>query len=280
MNPEEPITAADIGNISMTADLVATAGWVTVFSGAGMSAESGIPTFRDAVAGLWENFDPTTLATPEAWENDPELVWGWYQWRARQVRARQPHPGHLALARLRDAGVAEGADPRTVMVVTQNVDDLHERAGTPVLSHLHGSLFAPRCSLCEAPYAPTHADDIALAGIADPSLTGALPRIAPPSCPVCGGPVRPGVVWFGEPLAAAPWTRAETACSGADVVLVVGTSGIVYPAASLPQRAAAAGIPVIEINPEPSALTPHVRDRIAAGAAVALPLLVDLLARR
>ncbi|MGC4932493.1 SIR2 family NAD-dependent protein deacylase [Gordonia sp. DT30] len=250
-------------------DMVRAADWITVFSGAGMSAESGIPTFRDARTGLWENFDPTTLATPQAWNDDPALVWGWYQWRAGQVRRREPNAGHRALGRLAGAGVPTGHDPRAVMVVTQNVDDLHERAGTPVTSHLHGSLFTPRCSACGRPHDQTDPVDVP-----DPEQTGELPRVAPPACRYCGCAVRPGVVWFGEPLPERDWTRADAAFRATDLVLVVGTSGIVYPAASLPERAATAGIPVIEINPEPSALTPHARYRIAAGAAVALPALV------
>lgn len=253
-------------------EIVRAAEWVTVFSGAGMSAESGIPTFRDVRTGLWENFDPTTLATPQAWHDDPALVWGWYQWRAGQVRRREPNAGHRALAELRHAGLAAGDDPRAIMVVTQNVDDLHERGGTPVTSHLHGSLFAPRCSRCGHRFTETDPVDVA-----DPEVTGELPRVKPPRCPVCGDLVRPGVVWFGEPLPAQEWQRADAAFRATDVVLVIGTSGIVYPAASLPERAAAAGLPVIEINPEPSALTPSVQQRIPAGAAVALPALVQAL---
>lgn len=124
-------------------DLARPARRVAVLTGAGMSAESGVPTFRDAQTGLWEHFDPADLATPEAWDRDPASVWAWYQWRVALVRRVQPNAGHRALARW----------GRTVdlSIVTQNVDDLHERAGSPVLSHLHGSLFSPRCAECGTP---------------------------------------------------------------------------------------------------------------------------------
>lgn len=265
---------------------VAHAEWVTVFSGAGMSAESGIPTFRDAQTGLWEHFDAASLATVDAWDADPALVWGWYQWRARLASQAAPNAGHYALAALSDAGSA--TTERSVMIVTQNVDDLHERASTPVLSHLHGSLFAPRCARCCAPYAlPTEQPaDIAPDPIGEvataPDLDTALDalRIAPPECRYCGGLIRPGIVWFGEHLPEDAWSRAENAFRAADVVIVVGTSGIVYPAASLPERAAREGVPVIEVNPEPSALTPIASHRIAAGAATALPALVAAINNR
>nr|WP_040510614.1 NAD-dependent deacylase [Gordonia soli] len=244
-------------------EAVRAAEWVTVFSGAGMSAESGIPTFRDAQTGLWERFDPAQLATPEAWSGDPALVWGWYQWRARLVRDTEPNAGHRALTAL--------AADRSVLVVTQNVDDLHERAGNEVVAHLHGSLFAPRCSHCETPYRGVDAD---------PDNAVEQVRVEPPTCPICLSPVRPGVVWFGEALPGDAWTRAEQAIAAAQVVIVVGTSGIVYPAASLPERAAGAGIPVIEVNPVASALDDVVAHRIAAPAGVGLPALVRAVAER
>ena len=246
------------------ADLVRRAEWITVFSGAGMSAESGIATFRDAQTGLWEKFDPAELATPEAWARDPALVWGWYRWRAREVLAAQPNAGHLALAEL--------ATSRTVMVVTQNVDDLHERAGSDVVSHLHGSLFAPRCSVCGTPYdGPGAYPDPADRPDATPADD---PRVDPPTCPRCGGVVRPGIVWFGEALPESDWQRADQAFRAAEVVLVVGTSGIVYPAAALPERAVRAGIPVIEFNPAPSALSDVVTHSLRVPAAVGLPALL------
>ncbi len=273
-------------------ELARSARTVTVLSGAGMSAESGVPTFRDAGTGLWARWSPEDLATPEAWDTDPGLVWSWYLWRARQVRRVRPNAGHRALARW--------ADRARVHVVTQNVDDLHERAGSTVLAHLHGSLFAFRCSVCAAPFpgrlvpglaagtgpgtplapdagpredparAEAPAEDTALAG-----AHGAEPhRERPPVCPDCGGAVRPGVVWFGEELPAGAVERSAAAVAEADLVLVVGTSGLVQPAASLPLIAAGRGTPVVEINPEDTALTPHADRTVRAGSAEALPLLL------
>ncbi|VFA80936.1 SIR2 family NAD-dependent protein deacylase [Gordonia paraffinivorans] len=255
---------AEVGEIipAAVADLVRDADWITVFSGAGMSADSGIATFRDAQTGLWETFDPSELATPEAWERDPALVWGWYRWRAREVLTAEPNAGHRALAEL--------GSSRTVMVVTQNVDDLHERAGSNVVSHLHGSLFAPRCADCGTPYDGPEAHPTP----ADPDTEHIEPRVTPPTCPRCGGRVRPGVVWFGEALPADDWQRADQAFRAAEVVLVVGTSGIVYPAASLPERAARQGIPVIEFNPAESAVTSIATHSLRVSAAVGLPALL------
>lgn len=251
-------------------DILAEAEWITVFTGAGMSAESGVPTFRDAQTGLWENFDAEQLATPDAWNSDPALVWGWYQWRAHLVREAAPNAGHLALSAL--AQPLDGThdtmthDAPSVMVVTQNVDDLHERAGNTVVSHLHGSLFAPRCSRCGHPYEGTDAD---------PATATDDRRVEPPACPICLSPVRPGVVWFGEPLPAESWARAEQVFNVADAVLVVGTSGIVYPAAALPERAAARGIPVIELNPHPSGVSSVATHSIRTTAARGLPEIVE-----
>lgn len=248
----EPLITPDV------AALVRDASWVTVCSGAGMSAESNVPTFRDAETGLWERFDPATLATPEAWDADPALVWAWYQWRARLVRNARPNPGHEA--------IAEWAQRRTVMVVTQNVDDLHERAGSAVTAHLHGSLFAPRCSSCGLPYSGTDAD---------PDRATETLRVEPPTCPRCLSAVRPGVVWFGEPLPIDAWERAADATAGCDLHIVVGTSNLVYPAASLPERAAAAGIPTIEINPDPTPLSPSVTHFLRTTAGIGLPALLE-----
>lgn len=233
---------------------------VTVFTGAGMSAESGVATFRDVETGLWQRFDPAQIATPEAWASDPGLVWAWYQWRAHIVHEAAPNRGHRALADLERT--------HTVLIATQNVDDLHERAGSSSVSHLHGSLFAPRCSNCARPYQ----------GIdAEPEQAVHELRVEPPACPACLSPVRPGVVWFGEGLPDDAWRSAASAFTFADVVLVVGTSGVVYPAAGLPERAAARGIPVIEFNPEPSALTGIATHSIRASAAVGLSAMLDAL---
>lgn len=207
---------------------------VVVLTGAGMSAESGIPTFRDAQNGLWSQFDPEDLATARAYKQDKALVWGWYVWRMAMVRAARPNAGHLALAEL--AAIKPG-----LSIITQNVDDLHERAGSQNVVHLHGSLFASRCFACGRPhdegYMPPDAAQ-------QPSL-----RLMPPRCTHCGGYVRPGVVWFGEPLPQLAWRKAERRVTECDLVICVGTSGIVFPAASLPGVAKAHGAKMVEINP-------------------------------
>lgn len=233
---------------------------VTVLTGAGMSAESGIPTFRGAQGSLWEEFDPVALASPRGWEADPDLVWAWYVWRMGLVRGAAPNAGHRAVARWAQR---DGVDLR---IATQNVDDLHERAGSEVLAHVHGSLFALRCSVCSAPY--DHEVDIPSEPVA---------RIEPPLCEECGEYVRPGVVWFGETLPDGAFDTALDACLDADLVLVVGTSGIVYPFASLPDIARGHGVPVVEINPAVTDLTLGVDHSWRATAAQALPLLVESL---
>ena len=231
---------------------------VLVLSGAGMSAESGVPTFRGAQTGLWQRLDPRDLATPDAWEHDRERVWAWYLWRAALVRAVEPNAGHHALAAL--------AEAKPVDVVTQNVDDLHERAGSRVTAHLHGSLFSYRCDTCGRPAPP-------------PDLPAApVERLAPPLCGCGEGWVRPGVVWFEEALPLDEWRAAEDAVltlQRGDVVLVVGTSGVVYPAAGLPAMARSTGALVVEVNPQPTDVTDVCHLAVRASAAEALPALVD-----
>ena len=218
------------------------AGHVVVFTGAGVSAESGIPTFRDALTGLWENFDPEKLATPAAFLRDPSLVWGWYEWRRKMVMQAQPNPAHRAIARL------AALVPR-LTVITQNVDDLHERAGSADVIHLHGSFFAPRCfACCRSHEFP--------AGQPDEPEGGR--RLDPPRCAYCGDLVRPGVVWFGESLPEHSFRQAAAAASTCDVLFSIGTSAVVYPAAALPFEAAGAGAAVIQVNPTATDL-----DRVA-----------------
>ncbi len=235
---------------------------VTVLTGAGMSAESGVATFRDPLTGLWARFDPTDLATPQAWRADPGLVNAWYLWRVALVRRAQPHAGHRALAVW---AARPGVDLR---LVTQNVDDLHERAGSVVLAHLHGSLFAWRCDHCERPVPPPD----------PPTDAGERQRIDPAPCEHCrDGRRRPGVVWFGEPLPRTAFDDAVRACLEAELVLVVGTSGLVHPAASLPRLAAESGVPVVEIDPHPTALAATADHIWRAPAGTALPALVEAL---
>lgn len=230
---------------------------MTVLSGAGMSAESGVPTFRDAQRGLWAQFDPEELASPRAWRRQPEVVWAWYLWRHHLVRNVSPNAGHRA--------VAAWESDADVHFVTQNVDDLHERAGSSRVEHVHGSLFEFRCAQCGSPY------DGAVPELAEP-----VDALAPPHC-ACGGLIRPGVVWFGEALPDEPWQRSAEAVSGADVLVVVGTSGIVYPAAGLPAAALAQGIPVVEVNPEPTPLSESVTESVRGTAAQVLPHLLPRL---
>ncbi len=241
--------------VARAAELIARSETTVVFTGAGMSAESGIPTFRDALVGIWENHDPMTLASPEGWNADRDLVWDWYAQRANDVRGVDPNDGHIALAQL---AVAAQNDGRAVSVVTQNVDDLHERAGSASVSHLHGSLFAPRCESCGRPET------------AETALV--TPR---PMCPLCGESLRPGVVWFGELLPRDAWSAASTAVAACDLMIVVGTSGVVHPAAGLPERAHLEGVPVIEVNPEPSELTRLATIHLAGPAAEMLPQIID-----
>lgn len=237
-------------------EVVQAAERITVLTGAGMSAESGIPTFRDAQTGLWAQFDPEQLATPEGFEADPGLVFAWYLWRVQLARSVQPNAGHRALAEL--------ARSRNVRIVTQNVDDLHERAGSEVLAHLHGRLTAFRCASCGA------AHEV-------PEIPREIPiRLSPPRCS-CGGLIRPGVVWFGELLPEEPYTRAVHACADTDLVLVIGTSGLISPAAGLPWIARSRGIPCVEINPDETALSAQVTVHWRTTAAVGLPQLLDLI---
>jgi len=206
---------------------------VVVFTGAGASAESGIPTFREALTGLWERFDPAQLATPEAYRADPSLCWGWYEWRRRKVALAQPNAAHHAIAEL-----ARRVPQLTV--ITQNVDDLHERGGSLEVIHLHGSLNSPRCIDCDLPHT--------LALPLDTLPEGGV-RLEPPRCSRCIGFIRPGVVWFGEMLPEQAWRDAMEAVKECDFFLSVGTSGIVYPAAELPLRALGHGATVVHVNP-------------------------------
>ena len=208
---------------------IATAERVVFFTGAGMSAESGIPTFRGP-DGLWRGHRPEELATPEAFRADPERVTTWYRWRRSVIAAAPLHPGHRAVAE-------HCLSHPSAVVVTQNVDGLHQRAGCPTVEELHGSIWEDRCARC---------GDVAPLDPADPVPAESDPL---PRCP-CGGLRRPGVVWFGESLPAATVDRAVEALSGADLVLIVGTSAVVQPAASLVRRAPRTAVR-ITVDPSP-----------------------------
>jgi NAD-dependent deacetylase len=230
--------------------LVAGARSIAVLSGAGVSAESGIPTFRDALTGLWARFRPEELATPEAFARDPGTVWEWYAWRRTLVDRAQPNAAHAALVEM-ERCVARFA------LITQNVDGLHERAGSRAVIELHGNI---RRSKCFREGRPLEARDM-VAG-------------TPPTCVHCGAWARPDVVWFGEALDVDRIGRAYEAARSCDVFLSVGTSGLVEPAASLPFEALAAGAAVIEVNPVATPLTRRATLSIARLAGEALPLLV------
>ena len=265
MPPEPP--AAD--SMRRAARWLRDAGAVSVLTGAGVSAESGVPTFRDAQSGLWAKYDPETLASPQGFASDPGLVWRWYMSRFGGAREARPNPGHYALAKLE--AFVKGRDetcgrrravPGRFTLVTQNVDDLHERAGSTEVLHLHGSIHAFRCSECNEPYSLREDDR-------------ELP--APPACIACGSPVRPGVVWFGEDLPGGIFASAMRAAETSDVMLVVGTSGVVYPAAHLPRAAQSAGATVIDVNPQPGPLT-EIADIFLQGASgQVLPRLIGML---
>ncbi len=233
---------------------LAQAQHVAVLTGAGISAESGIPTFRDAQMGLWARYDPQELATPWALRQNPGLVWSWYEWRRSLVRQAKPNPGHRALVEL------ESLVPRFTLI-TQNVDGLHQAAGSRNVIELHGNIMRTRCADCGRPVTSW-----------DPPPEGQAP-----ACPHCRGVLRPDVVFFGEPLPADALERALEAAMQCDVMLVVGTSAVVEPAASLPRYALQAGATVVEVNPQETPLSPLVHYRLAEPAGRVLPALVRAL---
>ena len=224
---------------------LASAKRIVFFTGAGMSAESGIPTFRDALTGLWEHFDPEQLATPQGFLHDPSLVWGWYEWRRMRALQALPNAGHLAIADFA-AQHRECSPDVTINVITQNVDNLHDRAGSIDVTHLHGSLFAHRCFRCAS---PARAEDIA----ETPDEPEGGRRIDPPRCRRCADLIRPGVVWVGEALPKASFDHATALIDECDVLVVVGTSGVVQPAAGLVGDAIAMNKTVIVVDPGVSA---------------------------
>jgi NAD-dependent deacetylase len=235
-----------VDDLRRAARLVAEAEHVAVLTGAGVSAESGIPTFR-GLGGLWRGRDPMSLATPEAFAAHPELVWEFYRWRRDLVARAEPNPAHLALAEM------ARRVPRLTLI-TQNVDRLHQRAGSRDVLELHGNLCEVLCSACHRRF----------------DRTGdALPPL--PRCQACGGLLRPAVVWFGEALPEDELARSQAAVGEADVLLVVGTSAVVFPAAGLISLAPGA---VIEVNLEPTAARAMVDIGLYGQAGEILPQLV------
>lgn len=232
--------------------LIADATAVAVLTGAGISAESGIPTFRDALTGLWENFRPEELATPEAFAANPRLVWDWYAWRRAKVVEALPNPGHRALVAIESACVRRGVD---FTLITQNVDGLHHGAGSRRVVELHGNIRRVKCFDRHHPVADWLESD----GV--------------PTCPRCGSLLRPDVVWFGENLPAEALTAAYAAAKTCDLFLCVGTSTVVEPAATLPFIALEAGARVIEVNPQRTPLSARASISLRGSAAEVLPQL-------
>lgn len=245
--------------LARAAELLAGAKRVLVSTGAGMSRESGIPTFRDAMQGLWAQFDPQALATEAGFRANPRRVWSWYAGRRRRVAEARPHAGHFAVAEL------AALVPR-LEVATQNVDGLHAAAGSAEVIELHGNIMRLKCLDRGHPFRGTLTEQ-------------QDEEHDPPACPECGSPLRPDVVWFGEMLPETAVRRAWSAAEKCDVLLLVGTSGTVWPAAELPHVAREAGAHVVEVNPEHSEATPLADVFLQGRAGEALPPLVQAIRR-
>lgn len=237
-------------------EFLAGAGRVAVLTGAGISAESGVPTFRGK-DGLWKQHKAETLATPEAFERDPKLVWEWYDWRRGLIAPVEPNAGHQVIAGW-ESLFGEMA------VITQNVDGLHAKAGSQNVVELHGNIWKLRCTR---------------EGTVEEVRDNPLPHI-PPVCPNCGSLFRPHIVWFGESLDPLVLDRAYDLSQSCQVMFVIGTSAVVHPAASLPYAAARAGAKIVEINLEPTPLTPHANFFFPGKAGEILPVLDRQLRER
>ncbi len=236
-------------------DSLRSAQHVAVLTGAGISAESGVPTFRDAQTGLWAKYSPEELATPQAFRRNPKLVWEWYAWRRELVGRAEPNPGHLALAELEQR-------LSRFTLITQNVDGLHARAGSSNIIELHGNINRTKC-------------------FDEGNVVDSWPPTTevPPRCPRCGGLLRPDVVWFGEMLPSGALDAAFEAAQQCDLFFSVGTSALVQPAASLPLAALERGAVVVEINPDTTPLTAHVTFALQGPAGRILPKLLAALKR-
>lgn len=235
-------------NVTLAKQIISDAKRMVVFTGAGVSADSGVPTFRGAAAdALWGKYDPRQLASPEGFARDPKLVYDWYTWRRSQLAKVQPNPAHYTIAAWQKKGAT---------VITQNVDGLHERCATAgaTIYRVHGTLAEDRCSTCD------HREAVDLENL--PTL-----RV----CPACGELLRPAVVWFGESLDPEVWRGATSAARSADAFVVVGTSGEVYPAAGLVELAASAGAKIVIVNLEPGPLDSIADVTLLGRAAEILP---------
>ena len=224
---------------------------VAALTGAGVSQESGLRTFRDAQTGLWEQYKPTELASPEAFERDPKLVWEWYAWRREAIQGVRPNPGHYALVEM-------ARHTPDFSLITQNVDGLHRMAGSPQVIELHGNLQRVKCSSC--------GQQVEVWEQAENDV---------PRCETCGGMLRPDVVWFGESLPRSELESAVEAARSCDMFFSIGTSGLVQPAASLAYAARNRGAVVVEINAEPTPLTEKVDFAIHGRSGEILPSLVQ-----
>ena len=231
---------------------------LVVFTGAGVSSESGVPTFRDVEDGLWENFDVMKIGTEHGYRKDSSFGWGWYEWARHQVSLKQPNPAHYAIAQLAEKM------PK-VTVITQNVDDLHERAGSLDILHVHGTLNEVCCTRCD------HKVMLSQAKIAV-EIKQPTPS-QPDTCPHCDSIMRPAVVWFGEALPQDIWQKAKEASQQCDAMLIIGTSGVIYPAASISDTAIQNKIDIIQINPEETDIDTLVTQNFRGKAGEILPLL-------
>lgn len=256
MTPRPAAAAPPPGIGAAAADRLAAAERIVVFTGAGVSAESGIPTFRGK-EGLWRRYDPMELASIGAFERNPKLVWEWYEDRRANIRAAEPNAGHRAVAALEET--------HEVTVITQNIDGLHQRAGSSEVLELHGSIVRTFCRSC---------------GTRDDADDGSQEHLVlPPPCTAgCGGIMRPDVVWFGEALPADVLRRAGERVRECDAMIVAGTSLAVAPANMLPGTAKASGAVLVEVNPERGTLSHIMNAAIRGGAAASLPPLVRFLA--
>lgn len=241
-------------NFSQLINLVRSARHIAVLTGAGVSAESGVPTFRDALTGLWARFDPAELATPQAFDRDPELVSRWYDERRCSIAKCLPNAGHVALAALQRHTLARGA---TFTLLTQNVDRLHQAAGSTDVVELHGTLWVWRCMDCGR----------------ETEEKGPAFDVYPPICQ-CGGAKRPGVVWFGENLPEEALWAAQRSAGLCDLFMSLGTSSTVHPAARLIDRALLSHAKLVEINPQPTPYTRRAHWSIKAQSGEALPQLI------
>jgi len=230
-------------------DRIKKAKVITILTGAGVSAESGIPTFRGE-GGLWKDYLPEDLASPEGFKKSPQLVWEWYSWRRNIIRKADSNNAHLGIKKLEN-------NVDNLYVITQNVDGIHKKTGIKNLIELHGNIFRNKCYKCGRPFGDITSEEI-------------------PVCDVCGGYIRPDVVWFGETIPANILERSYKWSKRGDVFLLVGTSGIVYPAASFPLYAKENGAYVIEINKEKTVLSPHINETILEPASEGMKIILDI----